>query len=366
MANNNVKAIHDFGQSIWLDFLDRKIMKSGELTRLIAEDGICGVTSNPSIFEKAITESADYSKDIIELSQKEDSNERIFFSLCVKDIQAAADLFIKVYEESNGQDGYVSLEVSPRLARDTEGTISQARMLWKEVGRKNVMIKIPATAEGIPAIRQCISEGININITLLFGLDRYQEVIEAYLSGLEARLSAKQSITSICSVASFFLSRIDVLLDPMLVEKGLDSLKGESATAAAKKAYSIYQDVFTSSRFKKLEKEGARRQRLLWASTGTKDPSYSDVKYVESLIGPETINTVPLETLEAFRDHGKPGNNLEQNSDQASKVLDVLKKNNIDMAHISDQLEKEGVEKFNKAYANLLGAIEKQKTKALA
>lgn len=366
MENNRVKAIHDFGQSVWLDFFDRKIMDSGELDRLIEEDGICGVTSNPSIFEKAITNSSDYAEDIVAYSHQHSSNEKIFLRLCVKDIQWAADLFKEVYDKSNGQDGFVSLEVSPRLARDTEGTIKQAIVLWKAVDRKNVMIKIPSTAEGLPAIRECISEGININITLLFGLERYKEVIEAYLSGLEDRLRFNQDISQISSVASFFLSRIDVLIDPLLKEKGIGHLKGEVAIASAKKAYSIYQEVFASDRFKELELKGAKRQRLLWASTGTKDPSFSDVKYVEALIGPETINTIPLETLEAFRDHGVPGNHLADDLDHANSVLAQLNDKEINMDDITHRLEEEGIEKFNTAYEKLLNAIEKQKTKALA
>lgn len=365
MENNSVKAIHDFGQSVWLDFFDRKIMDSGELERLIEEDDICGVTSNPSIFEKAISNSSGYAEDIIAFSQQYTSNEKIFLRLCVKDIQRAADLFKNVYGKSNGQDGFVSLEVLPGLARNTEGTIKQAKELWKAVNRKNVMIKIPSTTEGLGAIRECTSEGVNINITLLFGLERYKEVINAYMSGLEDRLRHNQSIAQITSVASFFLSRIDVLLDPLLIEKKLSFLKGEVAIASAKKAYSIYREAFTSDRFKKLELKGARRQRLLWASTGSRDPSFSDVKYVEALIGPETINTIPVETLEAFRHHGIAGNRLEDGLDHANSVLVQLNDKGINMDRIADKLEDEGIEKFNTAYKKLLTAIEKQKTKAL-
>lgn len=358
---NRVKQIHDLGQSIWLDFFDRKIMDSGELMKLIQEDGACGVTSNPSIFEKAIRSSNDYDEDIKALSPEEKDNEKLFFRMAVKDIQRATDFFKGIYDETEGGDGFVSLEVSPYLARKTDETIAQARELFKSVDRKNVMIKIPGTAEGLPAIRQCISEGININITLLFGLQRYREVTEAYLSGLEDRVKAGKPIEGIGSVASFFLSRIDVMVDPMLEEKGAEDLKGEVAIASAKRAYAIYQEVFTSDRFKKLQEKGAKTQRVLWASTGTKDPSYSDVKYVETLIGPDTINTIPMETLEAFRDHGVAKNTLESNMDKATEILDRLKKTGINIDDITQRLEDEGIQKFNKAFDQLLDAIDKQR-----
>lgn len=360
MQSNNIKRIRDFGQSIWLDFFDRRIMDSGELKRLIDEDGLSGVTSNPSIFEKAINSSADYNEDITALSWQKKNNDDIFFGLAVKDIQRAAAYFKTAYEKTGGEDGYISLEVSPHLAYDIEGTIKQARQLWKSVDRKNVMIKIPATAEGIPAIRKCISEGIDINVTLLFGLPRYREVVDAYLSGLEDRVKANLPIDNIMSVASFFLSRIDVLIDPVLEQKNLLELKGEVAIASAKKAYEIYKNIFNSERFKKLEAKGAKKQRVLWASTSTKDPSFSDVKYIEALIGPETINTVPLETLEAFNDHGKPGNNLESNMDKATSVLAQLNAVGIDINVITQKLEDEGIEKFNTAYDKLLKAIDQK------
>ncbi len=365
MQNNNVKYIHDFGQSIWLDFFDRKIMDSGELKKLIDEDGISGVTSNPSIFEKAITSNSDYDEDIATLSRKENSNEKIFFSIAVKDIKRAAIFFKPIYEKTNGEDGFVSLEVSPQLAYDTDGTIIQARELWKAVDRKNVMIKIPATAAGLPAIRKCISEGININITLLFGLPRYKEVVDSYLTGLEDRVKANQSINQITSVASFFLSRIDVLTDPLLEGRGLSDLKGKVAIASAKKAYEIYKNIFGSDRFKKLEAIGAKRQRVLWASTSSKDPSFSDVKYVEALIGDETINTIPIETLQAFNDHGKAGNNLENDIEKATSVLAQLTAQGININIITQKLEAEGIKKFNEAYDKLLKAIEMKNKKPM-
>jgi transaldolase/transaldolase/glucose-6-phosphate isomerase len=361
MKHNKVRNIQDLGQSIWLDFFDREIMDSGKLKKLIEDDGVNGVTSNPSIFEKAINSSSDYNEDIATLSQQKNSVEEVFLGLEVKDIKRAADFFKPVYERTNGMDGFVSLEVSPHLARDTEGTIKQARELRKAVSRKNVMIKIPSTSEGLPAIRKCISEGININITLLFGLPRYEQVTDAYISGLEDRIKANQPIDQIASVASFFLSRIDVLIDPLLEKKGLGKMKGEVAIASAKKAYGIYKNVFTSERFKKLEAKGAKRQRVLWASTSSKDPSFSDVKYVEALIGVETINTIPIETLDAFNDHGKAESHLEEGLDRATQVLAKLKESGIDIDAITQKLEDEGVEKFNKAYDKLLEAIEKQK-----
>jgi transaldolase/transaldolase/glucose-6-phosphate isomerase len=271
-------------------------------------------------------------------------------------------MMLPVYdEEVRGADGYVSLEVSPLLAKDTEGTIQQARELWKLVDRKNVMIKIPGTAEGLSAIRTAISEGININVTLLFGLQRYEEVTEAYISGLEERIAKNQPVNEIASVASFFLSRIDVMIDPMLQEKGLGELKGTVAIASAKKAYEIYKRVFGSDRFKKLEEKGAKPQRLLWASTGSKDPAFSDVKYVEALIGPKTVNTIPMETLEAFRDHGEAKDLLETDLDKATSVLGELQKAGISLDEITQKLEDEGIEKFNKPYNKLMDAIQTQR-----
>src|SRR6201996_3831101 len=360
---NRVKQIHSFGQSIWLDFIDRNIIKSGKLKSLIDEDGIRGVTSNPAIFEKAITSGTDYDADIAALSDKTDDNEEIFFGVAIKDIQNATDLFKGVYEESKGEDGYVSLEVSPFLALDTEKTAAQAEELWKKVDRKNVMIKIPGTKPGLAAIRQSIGKGININVTLLFGLPRYEEVTEAYISGLEDHLAAGHSIGHISSVASFFLSRIDVLVDPMLDEKGLGDLKGEVAIASAKKAYEIYKRVFSGPRWEKLAAQGAQKQRLLWASTSSKNPAFKDTKYVEALIGPDTVDTVPLETIEAFRDHGIAANTLDEGLDKATEALDRLKKAGIDIDKITQQLEDEGIDKFNKPFEKLLQAIEDQKAK---
>src|ERR1700754_1475579 len=362
MATNNVKQIHGFGQSIWLDFIDREIMASGKLKKLIDEDGVRGVTSNPAIFEKAITSSSDYDNDIVELSKTTDDNEKLFFGLAIKDIQQAADLFKGVYnEEVKGSDGYVSLEVSPFLALDTEGTAKQAEELWKKVNRENVMIKIPGTQPGLAAIRQSIAKGININVTLLFGLPRYEAVTEAYISGLEDHLKAGHKIAHISSVASFFLSRIDVLVDPMLDENGLGDLKGEVAIASAKKAYEIYKRGFRGEPWEKLAAQGAKPQRLLWASTSSKNPAFKDTKYVEALIGPDTVDTVPLETIEAFRDDGVAENTLEQGLEKATETLARLKSAGIDIDKVTQQLEDEGVDKFNKPFEKLLQAIEDQK-----
>src|SRR5579872_736639 len=360
---NRVKQIHSFGQSIWLDFIARSIIKSGELKQLIDVDGVRGVTSNPAIFEKAITSSSDYDADIAELSDKTNDNEEIFFGVAIKDIQAATDLFKGVYEESKGEDGYVSLEVSPFLALDTEKTAAQAEELWKKVDRKNVMIKIPGTKPGLAAIRESIGKGININVTLLFGLPRYEEVAEAYIAGLEDHLAAGHHIGHISSVASFFLSRIDVMVDPMLDEKGAPELKGEIAIASAKKAYEIYKRIFSGPRWEKLAAAGAKPQRLLWASTSSKNPAFKDTKYVEALIGPETVDTVPLETIEAFRDHGIAANVLEDGLAEATAALDKLKSKGINIDEITQRLEDEGIDKFNKPFEKLLQAIEDQKAK---
>lgn len=367
MEPNRVKKIYDLGQSIWLDFIDRKLLNSGQLQKLIDEDGVRGLTSNPAIFEKAISSGSDYDEDIKKLAQDGKSNEDIFYGVAIADIQRAADLFKSVYEEKNrGADGYVSLEVSPQLARDSAGTLAQARDLWQSVGRDNLMVKIPGTQEGLPAIQQCISEGINLNVTLLFGLKRYQAVVEAYLSGLEERQRAGQPIDSIASVASFFLSRIDILIDPMLEAKGLNDLKGQVAIALAKKAYEYYNQTFNGDRFNALADKGATPQRLLWASTSSKDPASSDVKYVEALIGPKTVDTIPMETLDAFREHGQAESRLETDMDRASSVLERVAQAGIDLEAISQQLEKEGIEKFNQPYSKLLNAIDQQKQKSLA
>jgi transaldolase len=369
MNQNSLKTLESFGQSIWTDFISIGMIESGELLRLIQNDGVGGVTSNPSIFEKAIAESHDYDVAIRDLASQGKTTEEIYRILTVEDIQHTADILRPTYDRLKGADGYVSLEVSPKLANDTDKTIEEARILWKAVNRPNVMIKVPGTEAGIPAIRQLISEGININITLLFGLPRYRQVIEAYLAGQELRLKRKEQLRNTASVASFFLSRIDVLIDPVLEKKAQTAssdstfartLIGTAAIASAKVAYSIYQEQFADKRFQSLAGVGAKIQRLLWASTSTKNPKYSDVKYVEPLIGADTINTVPLETLNAYRDHGNPKPTLVENVSDARTKLETLKKVGIDLDAVTLQLEKEGVEKFVKAYDLLMNAI-KQK-----
>lgn len=360
---NSLNKVRNLDQSIWLDLLDREIMNSGKLQSLIDNDDLRGLTSNPSIFEKAISGSSDYDEDIIQLSKTQDDNSAIFFDLAIADIQRAADFFKPVYDKTDGEDGFVSLEVSPYLARDTDGTIQQARELWKRVDRKNVMIKIPGTKQGLIAIRECLREGININVTLLFGLPRYREITEAFMGGLEDRLKEGNSIKEVSSVASFFLSRIDVMIDPMLQEKGAENLNGKIAIASAKKAYQIYLEMIASDRFKKLKENGAQKQRVLYASTGTKDPSFSDVLYVESIIGKDTINTLPMETIDAFRDHGIAAETLTTNLDEANKAMEELKNKGIDIDKVTQKLEDEGIEKFNQAYEKLIKSIDTQKRK---
>ncbi|MGE5680165.1 MAG: transaldolase [Bacillota bacterium] len=365
--DNPLLKIKQYGQSIWMDFIGRSTITSGELKRLILEDGICGITSNPDIFEKAILESHDYDDAIDQLVMQDKSKAEIYDILTIEDIQKAADILLPVYEQTRQTDGYVSLEVSPHMAFDTSSTIKEARRLWKAVNKPNLMIKVPGVKEGIPAVEKLISEGINVNITLLFDLDRYQDIAEAYISALEYRLDKNKHIDMIVSVASFFLSRIDTLADqklqevikqkPELADKAR-SLIGQVAIASAKTAYKMYKTMFFSDRFKEIEKNWGRRQRLLWASTSTKDPAYSDVKYVEALIGPDTINTLPLKTIKAYRDHGNPAERIEEGLAEAVNTLSALKEVGVNLKDITKQLEKEAVEKFIKPYDKLLNTID--------
>lgn len=370
MKDNPLVELEALGQSIWMDFIRRGMISSGELQQLVEKDGVSGVTSNPSIFEKAITESQDYEETIRTLTLQGKTADEMYQSLTVEDIQNVADLLRPTYDRTDGQDGFISLEVSPALAHDTAGTLEEARRLWALVDRPNLMIKVPATQQGIPAIRQLISEEINVNITLLFGLPRYKEVAEAYLSGLETLASTGGNLKQVASVASFFLSRIDVLLDPLFEQKRLAGgpqseiaarLQGQVAIASAKVAYQLYKEIFGSQRFQKLANQGARPQRLLWASTSTKNPAYSDTKYIEPLIGPDTINTLPLETLDAYRDHGQPTLSLDQDISRAYHTLNQLASAGINLDAVTDQLEQEGVEKFVTAFNKLRAALtEKQ------
>jgi len=375
MKINPLLKLSPFGQSIWLDYIRRQMIDSGELKRLIDDDGLKGVTSNPAIFQKAIAGSTDYDEAIRSLAQAGKSVEAIYQVLTVEDVQRAADLFRPLYDAVAGQDGFVSLEVNPHLAHDTQGTVAEARHLWQALARPNVLIKVPATKAGLPAIRQLIAEGINVNVTLLFGLPRYREVAEAYISGLEDRAAAGQPLGRVASVASFFLSRIDVLLDPQLEKlaaaggqkaQTARDLIGQVAIASAKQAYTIYQEIFGSARFQKLTAQGARPQRLLWASTSTKNPAYPDLKYVEPLIGADTVNTLPPETLAAYRDHGDPAARLTEAEDQAAGNLTRLAELGLDLDAATQQLEDEGVEKFNQPFDSLMATLKDKRREILA
>ncbi len=366
MKDNPLKKLETLGQSIWLDYIRRDLITSGELRRLIEDDGLRGMTSNPSIFEKAIAESNIYDQNIRDMALNKKDVKSIYEALSHRDIQNAADEFRSVYEKTDGKDGYVSFEVNPHLAHDTKGTIAEARRLWATLNRPNVLIKVPATTDGLPAIRQLISEGINVNVTLLFGLPRYREVAEAYIAGLEARVAQGKPVKHIASVASFFLSRIDSMVDP-LVEKFIEpsgkkteiakKVRGKVAISSAKVAYHIYKEIFGSNKFKKLTEKGACVQRLLWASTSTKNPDYSDVKYIESLIGPDTVNTVPLETIDAYRDHGNPKLRLEQDVEEANWIMAQLPELGISIDEVTDQLEAEGVRKFDEPFDKLMESL---------
>lgn len=365
MKTNPLTQLGTLGQSPWLDYIRRDLIVSGELRRMIDEDGLRGMTSNPSILEKAM-KSADYDNDIRGMLAEGKGGQTIYEALSIRDIQAAADEFRPLYDQTGGGDGYVSLEVNPHLARNTQGTIEEARRLWNLLQRPNTFIKVPATAEGLPAIQQLISEGINVNVTLLFGLPRYQRVAEAYIAGIEARLAQGKPILRVASVASFFVSRIDVLVDslvePFLTQGGpkaaiATGVRGRVAIASAKLAYQMYKEIFGGDQFQKLADQGARVQRLLWASTSTKNQRDSDVKYVEALIGPETVNTMPPPTLNAYRDHGDPRVRLEQGLDNAREVMGVLPELGLDIERLTRQLEDEGVEKFNKPFDALMNAL---------
>jgi transaldolase len=367
---NPLLGLENFGQSVWIDYLRRKALDDGEIQGLINQDGVSGLTSNPSIFEKAIAGSPDYDRAIRSMALEGKSVEEIYAALTIEDIQRAADHFRPIYDRLEGGDGFVSLEVSPKLAHDTTGTIIEARKLWVAVNRPNLFIKVPGTREGLPAIQQLIGEGININITLLFGLPRYRQVAEAYLSGLESLAARGKPLNKIASVASFFLSRIDVLIDPVLEKLRLEGgpvaeimpgLHGQVAIASAKVAYQIYREIFSGERYRKLAQMGARTQRLLWASTGTKNPEYSDVKYVETLIGRETINTIPLETLDAYREHGKPASRLEEGTQEAYRVLETLPQAGVDLDASTQELEDEGIKKFNQAFDQLMAALQEKR-----
>ncbi len=367
-----IKKLHELGQSVWYDNIERKLLNDGTLAGMISRGEIRGITSNPSIFNKAISQSSEYDEEIKELTNKGFSKEQIYEQLAIRDIQAAADLFLPLYDKTGGGDGYVSLEVSPYLAHDTEQTIQDAKRLWNTVDRPNLMVKIPATQEGLPAITESIADGININVTLIFSLDRYQEVREAYLAGLERRVSRGDSIENIASVASFFISRIDTKVD-----QNLDSLKasanpdnqtrlsellGKTAVASGKLAFVEYEKTFgdEGTRFKSLKDQGANRQRALWASTSTKNPAYKDTKYVEDLIGPMTVNTIPPATLKTFIDHGVAERSIDKDLESAHNVFAELADLGVDMKQATQDLEAEGVKAFADAFTSLLDSIQKR------
>lgn len=366
---NPLKQLAEYGQSPWLDYIRRDLFTTGELKRLIEEDGLKGMTSNPAIFEKAIG-SEFYKDSIAELALEKDlSATTIYERIAIQDIQTAADALRVVYDETKTRDGYVSLEVSPALAHESEGTLEEARRLWKAVDRPNLMVKVPATDVGFDAIKQLISEGININVTLLFAQNAYRKVAEAYVAGLEKRLADGREISGIASVASFFVSRIDSLIDSQIEEKLkdasgdektlLENLRGKVAIANAKLAYQAYEEIFSGERWEKLAENGAQTQRVLWASTGTKNEKYSDVLYIEELIGKDTVNTIPPATWDAFRDHGKLRNSLTENVEEAAETLENLEKAGISLEAATDKLLVDAVRLFVEPFDKMIAAVEK-------
>ena len=372
---NTTLKLLEAGQSVWYDNIQRSLLKNGELAGMVERSEIRGITSNPTIFMNAIVKSKDYDLSLLPLASSSMSAEEIFFALAIEDIQDAADLFLPLYQQTKGGDGYVSLEVSPYLANNTTGTLDQAKQLWNRVNRPNLMIKIPATKPGILAITEAIAAGINLNVTLIFSLQRYAEVMDAYMSGLEKRVEKGLPVVAIASVASFFVSRLDTNIDPHLQEIILNggqraqiarTLLGKAAIANARLAYADFELAFGSQRFQKLRAKGARVQRPLWASTSTKNPDYRDVLYVEELIGPDTVNTVPPQTLAAFLDHGQVRLSLEEDLAGAHQVLADLETLGISMTSVTGELEDQGVKSFSDAFTVLLEAIEKRRQAAVA
>ncbi len=366
---DSIRKLHQLGQSLWLDTIQRDLLQAGELARLVNEGQIRGVTTNPSIFAQAIEGSDLYTADLRRMTQAGWDEARIFDALTIDDVRAAAGVLLPLYEQTNGGDGYVSIEVNPKLAYQTQATIQEARRLWEIVNRPNVMIKIPATEAGIPAVRESIRAGINVNVTLIFSIERYIEVMDAYMAGMEARLAAGDSLDHVASVASFFISRIDSAVDKLLENiiakddggaERAKALLGKAAIANAKLAYAQFEVTFSDPRFERLHDKGARLQRPLWASTSTKNPNYPDSYYVDNLIGPNTVNTVPANTLEAFRDHGLASPTLEEDIAASRAQLEALDTLEVSMADVTDQLEREGVEKFSKAYDAALKTIHKR------
>jgi transaldolase / glucose-6-phosphate isomerase len=374
---NHLRELEAAGQAVWLDYLHRQILEDGELARLIEQDGVGGLTSNPSIFEKAIGDGDAYDARVrAELKRGDRSPMALYERIAIADIQAAADIFRPTFDRLGGKDGYVSLEVSPRLANDTDGTIAEARRLWGAVGRPNLMIKVPGTAAGVPAIRQLVGEGINVNVTLLFGVSAYLDVADAHIAGLEAFKASGGDISLVHGVASFFVSRIDTKIDgaidarlganpPTDAAVRLRRLRGRIAIANAKRAYQRYLELIDGPRWKPLAAAGASPQRLLWASTGVKDPAYPDTLYIDSLIGPDTVNTMPPKTMDAFRDHGRVGQTLTEDVALAEHDLAEAEGLGLDLDGVTRTLVAEGVDQFAKAFDALLGAVE-SKTRQMA
>lgn len=368
MATNPLVELHKLGQSIWLDDIGRGMLADGSLARLIKDDAIAGVTSNPAILAHSITNDPLYAQAIKDLLPKVSGSMALYEALAIDDLQRAADLFKPLYDSVQGRDGFVSLEVSPHLAFDSNGSIEEGRRLWGRLNRANAFIKIPGTEPGVAAIRQLITDGINVNVTLLFSPERYRAVAYAYCDGLEARVAAKKPIDRVASVASFFLSRIDSNVDPKLDkltaggQTAAKSLRGQAAIANAAHAYQIYEELIASPRWQALAKAGARPQRLLWASTSTKDKSFSPVKYVEELIAPETVNTTPLETINAYRQSGQPQLSLKRHLADSSRIRDGLNKLGIDLAEVAQELEKEAVRKFVEPFDKLQGWLEERRS----
>jgi transaldolase len=363
MSTPSLTKLGELDQSIWLDYIDRRILDDGTLATLIDRDGLAGLTSNPAIFEKAIAHSAHYADAVAQLRAANADRETLYEQLILSDIGRAADQFRPVYDASEGRDGYVSIEVSPLLARDAGATIAEARELWQRLDRPNIMIKVPGTAEGLPAVRQLLIDGINVNITLLFSVGRYVEVLHTYIDALEQRHAAGLPLAGVASVASFFLSRIDVKVDAMLDALGdaaaeqVRDLRGQAAIASAGFAYQRFRETMEDSRWQALAAAGARPQRLLWASTSSKDPSFSDIKYVEALIAPGTVNTLPMDTLDAYRDHGDPQTRIDKAIADAPAVMHGLTELGIDMRAVDEALEAEGIDKFIKPYESLLATL---------
>ena len=371
--SNPLVELHRLGQSAWHDNIRRELLVSGKLRKMVEDGDVTGLTSNPTIFEQAIGQSTDYDEALASLARAGRSAEEIFDALSVEDIRGAADVFAPVFARTGGADGYVSIEVAPRFARDARTTVAEARRLWALVDRPNLMVKIPATREGLPAITECLAAGLNINVTLIFSLERYGEVMDAYLEGLEGWARAGGDVKRVASVASFFVSRVDTAVDKLLEERmraaperanALEALLGQAAIANAKLAYRAFQQKFSGERFARLEQKGARRQRPLWASTSTKNPRYPDTYYAEALIGPDTVNTLPPATLVAYKDHGRPQARLAQGMDEAERVLASLAAEGIDMAAVTQKLEEEGVAAFSKSFDSLLTVVARRREAA--